>query len=211
MSVTHRRCVLMTIVCACGVAQPSRADTLVWSIAPDHSNVRILVGKSGVFSGVGHAHEVVAPAVSGTVTLDPKNLQQAEVTLTFDASALKVTGEGEPAKDVPEVQRVMLSDKVLDVANYPTIVFRSQHIDVERETGERAHLRVTGDITLHGVTRRIEAPVDVMLGSDCLTGTGTLTIRQTAFGITPVSAGLGTVKVRDEVSVSFVFTAVRSH
>jgi len=70
-------------------------------------------------------------------------------------------------------------------------------------------LRVIGDITLHGVTRRIEVPADVKLGSDRLTGTGTVMIKQTAFGITPVSAGLGTVKVRDEVSVSFTFTAIQ--
>ena len=209
MSVTRLLCLLMTLAYVCGVPHPSLAETRVWSIAPDRSTVRILVGKTGLFSGAGHTHEVVAPAVSGRVHLDPMHLEQAEVTLTFDASALKVTGKGEPAKDVPEVQRVMLSEQVLDVANYPTIVFRSQHIDVEGETGGRTHLRVTGDITLRGVTRRTEVPVDVTLGSDRLTGSGTLMIKQTAFGITPVSAGLGTVKVRDEVSVSFTFTAIR--
>src|SRR5262245_8938615 len=202
MSATRLPCLLITLGCACGVAPASLAETRTWSIAPTRSTVRILVGKSGLFSGAGHTHEVVAPAVSGTIALDRLHLQQAEVTLTFDASALKVTGQGEPATDVPEVQRVMLSDKVLDVAHYPAIVFRSRHIDVERDGDRLTRLRVIGDVTLRGVTRRIEVPVDVRIGSDVLTGTGTLTIKQTAFGITPVSAGLGTVRVRDDVSVS---------
>jgi polyisoprenoid-binding protein YceI len=193
----------------CAVPHLSRAETQVWLIAADRSTVRISVGKSGLFGGAGHTHEVVAPALSGSVQLDPGSLQRAGITLTFDASALRVTGEGEPAKDVPEVQRVMLSEKVLDVAKYPTILFQSRQIDVERDAGGQAHVRVTGDMTLHGVTRRIDVPVDVTLGRDDLTGTGTLTIKQTEFGITPVSAGLGTVKVRDEVSVSFAFTARR--
>jgi len=207
MSLTRLLCLPIIIGCVCGVPRPARAETGVWSIAPDRSNVRIDVGKSGLFSGAGHTHEVVAPAVSGKILLDPKDLRQAQVTLTFDASALKVTGKGEPAKDVPEVQRVMLSEKVLDVANYPTIVFRSQRVDAQGETGGVTRLRVTGDITLRGVTRRVEVPVDVRLESDRLTATGTLMIKQTAFGITPVTAGLGTVKVRDEVSVTFTFTA----
>ena len=207
MSLPRLVCLLMTIACVCGVPHPSRAETGVWSIAADRSSVRIAVGKSGLFSGAGHTHEVVAPTVSGKILLDPKDLRQAQITLTFDASALKVTGKGEPAKDVPEVQRVMLSEKVLDVANYPTIVFRSQHVDAQGETGGLTRLRVTGDITLRGVTRRIEVPVDVRLESARLTATGTLMIKQTAFGITPVTAGLGTVKVRDEVSVTFTFTA----
>jgi polyisoprenoid-binding protein YceI len=207
MSLTRLTCLLMTIACVCGMPHPSHAETGVWSIAADRSSVRIAVGKSGLFSGAGHTHEVVAPAVSGKILLDPKDLRQAQITLTFDASALKVTGKGEPAKDVPEVQRVMLSEKVLDVANYPTIVFRSQHVDAQAETGGLIRLRVTGDITLRGVTRRIEVPVDVRLESARLTATGTLMIKQTAFGITPVTAGLGTVKVRDEVSVTFTFTA----
>jgi polyisoprenoid-binding protein YceI len=207
MSLTRPLHFLVAVACVCGRPHPLLAEVQVWSIAPDRSAVRIYVGKSGLFSGAGHTHEVVASGLSGSVRLDPQHLEQAEVMLTFDASALKVTGEGEPAKDVPEVQRVMLSERVLDVAKYPTIVFRSQHVDVGRPAGESIHLRVVGDMTLHGVTRRIDVPVDVKLGPDRLTGTGSVIIKQTTFGIQPVSAGLGTVKVKDEVSVSFTFAA----
>jgi polyisoprenoid-binding protein YceI len=70
-------------------------------------------------------------------------------------------------------------------------------------------LRVVGDLTLHGVSRQIESPVDVNLSADRLTATGTLAVSQTQFGIKPVSAGLGTVKVKDEVTVSYTFTAHR--
>jgi polyisoprenoid-binding protein YceI len=64
-------------------------------------------------------------------------------------------------------------------------------------------------LTLHGVSRTVGGPVDVKLSGDRLTGSGTVTVKQTEFGIEPVSAGLGTVKVKDEVTVTYTFTARR--
>jgi polyisoprenoid-binding protein YceI len=110
---------------------------------------------------------------------------------------------------VPKVQETMVSERVLDVAMYPTIVFRSREIVVARRIEGQLRLRVGGTLTLHGVTRLIAGPVDVTLAADQLIGTGTLIIKQTDFGIEPVSAGLGTVKVKNEVAVSYTFTAQR--
>ena len=120
-----------------------------------------------------------------------------------------ISATDEPPTDLPEVQRTMLSDKVLDVAKYPTIAFRSRRIEIQQRRGGQLCLRVLGVLTLHGVTREIEGPVAVTLSSDRLTGTGTVIVKQTDFGIEPVSAGLGTVRVKDEVSVRYTFTAQR--
>jgi polyisoprenoid-binding protein YceI len=191
------------------LAASPAAQEQVWSIASDGSDVRIDVGRSGVFRAAGHDHEVIAPAISGRVRLDLERLEDADISLTFDASALKVTGKGEPPEDVREVQQTMLGQKVLDVAKYPTITFRSREIAVQSRKGDQVLLRVAGDLTLHGVSRRIEAPIEVRMTSNRLTGTGKAVIKQTDFGIEPVSAGLGTVKVKNEVSVSFTFLARR--
>jgi polyisoprenoid-binding protein YceI len=199
--------VLVPIIC---IWQPAiSADEQAWTIAAGDSAVRIHVGKSGVFSAAGHTHEVMAPAVSGTVRFDPQRIEQAAIELTFDARALKVSGKGEPPADVPKVQETMLSEKVLDVAKYPTIVFRSRQISVASRNGGDLRLKVAGTLTLHGVTRPVSGPVDVKVSTDRLTGSGTLTVKQTEFGIEPVSAGMGTVKVKDEVAVSYTFTAHR--
>lgn len=141
--------------------------------------------------------------------MDPQRMEQATIALSFNASALKVSGKGEPPDDVPKVQQTMLSEKVLDVAKYPTIEFRSRQIAVENRSGNHVRLGVVGDLTLHGVTRQIKGPVDVDVSAERLTASGTLIVRQTQFGIEPVSAGLGTVKVKDEVTVRYTFTARR--
>jgi polyisoprenoid-binding protein YceI len=182
-------------------------DLETFQVEPAASSITIRVGKSGLLSFAGHEHEVIAPSVGGSVALDASTVARSSVSLEFDAAALKVTGKGEPAADVPEVQRVMLSDRVLDVQRYPKITFRSLGVTLVERNSSRLRVRLNGELTLHGVTRPITVPADVQLTDDRLTADGKTTLRQTDFGIEPVTAGAGTVRVRDQVDVVFKLSA----
>jgi polyisoprenoid-binding protein YceI len=200
---------VLAVLCACAwILSPSTAaQERSWVVTPSGTEVRIQVARSGVFGFAAHNHEVIAPDLSGTIRFDEERIEQAVVELTFDATALTVTPTGEPPDDVPKVQATMLSDKVLDVARYRTITFRSRRVAVENRNAGQMRLRVAGDLTLHGVTRPIDGPVSLHLTADQLTGTGMLVIKQTAFDIKPISVGLGTVKVKDEVTINYTFAA----
>jgi polyisoprenoid-binding protein YceI len=174
------------------------------------SSVLIQVGKGGLFSFAAHDHEVAAPALAGTVVLDQTDISKSSVSLEFDATALKVTDKGKPATDVPEVQAAMLSDRVLDVPRYPKITFRSTRVSVANKAADRLTLNVAGDLTLHGTTRPVTTRVEVGLKDTVLTATGTAKIRQSDFGMKPVTAGGGTVRVKDEVDVVFQVVARRT-
>lgn len=180
-----------------------------FSVDSARTTVVLHVGRAGLFAFAGHDHEVAVPAVEGTVVLDPADVVRSRVTIQFDATAMKVTGRGEPAADVPEVQRVMLSDRVLDVQRYPTITFASRLIMLLERSPDRLVLRMQGDLTLRGTTRPVGMPIEVRLSPDAVTATGKATVRQTDFGISPVTAGAGTVKVKDEVDVVFTVIARR--
>ena len=66
---------------------------------------------------------------------DPAQPPSSSKPLTFNASALKVSAQGEPPDDVPKVQQVMLSEKVLDVAlNFLRLVDDQLH-QYGRHTG----------------------------------------------------------------------------
>lgn len=171
--------------------------------------ITIRVGKAGLFGFAGHDHEITAPVVHGRIILDAEDVSRAHVAVDFDATALHVTGRGEPADDVPEVQRVMLSERVLDVHRYPTIAFRSRRIVVGRASSDGMPLEIEGDLTLHGVTRRVTVPATVTIASDHLVAEGTTTVRQTDFGIRPVTAAAGTVRVKDRVDITFRVAARR--
>jgi polyisoprenoid-binding protein YceI len=182
------------------------------SLTIDAANSRIVVtvGRTGVFGFAGHTHEILAPRVSGRVTFDPADWQRSTVSLQFDASALRVTGKGDPPADIPQVQRVMLSDEVLDVKRFPTIAFRSRRVSATPRTPTALDLVIEGDATLHGATRPMIVHAAAALDADGMTVRGTFGLKQTEFGMVPVTAAGGTVRVKDEVQVEFVLKARRS-
>src|SRR5581483_11835832 len=89
--------------------QAAATASAVYAIDPKVSEVRIHVDKSGVFGFAGHTHEVRAPVAEGRVEVVAADLARSTVRVAFDASALRVSGEGEPKDDVPEVQKSMLT------------------------------------------------------------------------------------------------------
>ena len=195
------------ILTAAGLAVAAQTNQ-EFRVDPAATSVVVQVGRAGLFKFAGHDHEVAAPGVAGRISLDSTDPSRSRVALQFDAKALKVTGKGEPAEDVAEVQRTMLSERVLDVARYPTISFESDRVAVQQRSAGSLTLRVDGRLTLHGVTKTMTIPVAVRLNGNRMTATGEATVRQSDFGIQPVSAGGGTVRVKDEVDVMFTIVAV---
>ena len=191
------------LVLALAADRPASAAPRTYVIDAAASAVRIHVGKSGVFGFAGHTHDVLAERFEGRVEADTEDLARSSVELSFEASGLKVSAEGEPAGDVPKVQDVMSGPKVLDVTRFPAIRFRSQRISGRRVAEGVYELQVTGELSLHGVVRTVTVPVRVELAGNTLTASGKTTLGQRAFGIEPVSAGGGTVKVKNELGIEF--------
>lgn len=186
---------------------PLAAAPRTFVVDPAASSVRIHVGKSGAFSFAGHTHEVVAPALSGEVTADPGDLAASKVALTFEAAALKVLPEGEPAGDAPKVEDVMRGPKVLDAVRFPGISFKSQRVSGRDAGGGAYDLELAGEIALHGVTRPLTLPVHVEVSGDTLTASGKAVLRHDQFGMQPVSAAGGSVKVKNEIAVEYRIVA----
>jgi hypothetical protein len=155
------------------------------------SSLKILVFKSGLFSAFGHNHEIEAPLEAGAVEFSTS----PRVRLRFDARKLSVLDPDLAADKRAEVQKTMLGPEVLDASRFPEITFQSTAI----QSAGADHWKVTGDLTLHGQTHSIL--VDVALKDGHYRGSAT--IQQRSFGIEPVSAAGGTVKVKDEVKVEF--------
>jgi polyisoprenoid-binding protein YceI len=188
-------------------AAPLSAAPRTYVVDAAASSVRIHVGKSGAFSFAGHKHEVVAPALSGEVTADPADLGASRVSLTFETGALKVIPEGEPAGDPPKVEDAMRGPKVLDAARFPQVTFKAQRV-TGRETGGGAYdLELAGEIALHGVTRPLTLPVHVEVAGDTLTASGKTVLRHDQFGMQPVSAAGGSVKVKNEIEIEYRIVA----
>jgi len=124
-------------------AAPERAAT--WNVDTAHANAGFKVRHLMVSHVRGH----LGP-VTGTVFIDEQDLTRSRVDVSIDARGID---SREPKRD-----EHLRSADFLDVANHPTITFRSSR--VEAPSGARGDLRVTGDLTIRGVTHPVTLEVD---------------------------------------------------
>ncbi len=172
------------------LAAAARGETR--TIDPGRSTMTVHVFKSGVLSAFGDNHEIRAPIVSGKAG-DEGGTPRVE--LTVDARKMTVLDPELSPKKRAEVQERMLGPEVLDVANHPEIRFRSTKV----EPLGQGRWRVEGTLELRGRSAPLRFEVT---GSEGLFR-GTAALKQTAFGITPITVAGGTVRVKDEVKVEF--------
>jgi polyisoprenoid-binding protein YceI len=153
------------------------------------STVTIHVFKSGLFSAFAHNHTISAPITSGEIDTGART-----VKIGFRSADLRVLDPDVSAKDRAEVQKTMETD-VLAIQQFPEITFVSRTV----QPSDANNFKVNGDLTIHGVTKPIELPVAFASGRYM----GSVKIKQTDFGITPVKVAGGTVKVKDEIEIEF--------
>lgn len=175
--------VLMTLLLAMPLRNAAQSS-------PHQSAITIHVSKSGLFSGFAHNHIVVAPISHANI--DPAHLS-AEITVV--TKEMKVTDPEVSEKDRAEIQNTMLGPKVLDQEKYPQIQFKSSRI----EQTSAQHYRVAGTLELHGTKRDIT--LEVTGGAEHYHGATKL--KQSEFGIKPISLGGGSIKVKDELELEF--------
>ena len=96
----------------------------------------------------------------------------------------------------------MLGKQVLDAARHPFVTVNGRFLE---SRGDRTIVRAT--LHVRGAAKQIEVPVKVRGTDDQLVATGTMTLRQTEFGIEPFSVLGGALVVRDELSLEFSITA----
>jgi polyisoprenoid-binding protein YceI len=203
-----KRAIILTGILVCALtARTSTAEVRRFVLDPARSALTVRTGRGGLFSFAGHEHVIVASEVSGEIRADAASLASSSVSLTIDTASLKVQAEGEPAEDVPKVQSRMAGPELLDVARFPEIAFRSGGVSGKEGANGSFDLVVSGDLSLHGVTRPSSFQVHVEVSGTTLTATGRSTLRQSAFGLVPVSVA-GVVKVKDDVVVDYKFVGI---
>jgi polyisoprenoid-binding protein YceI len=196
---------LICVLTLAGSLTAAAAGSRTFNVDTARSKALIDVGKAGAFSFAGHTHEVEAPLTSGVVHFDSDDVSKSDLRLQFNAAAMKVTGKGEPPGDVPKVTEAMLGEQVLDVKKYPSITFESTAVS-GRGSASSLDLQITGNLTIRGTTKPVRSIASAKIEGDTLTATGKFAIKQTDFGIKPISVG-GVVKVKDELAINFTIVA----
>lgn len=124
-------------------AQPQLQPATTWNIDPVHSVAEFKVkhmmisNVKGQFTGI-----------SGVLTLDEADVARSRVEATIDAASINTRDSQRDAH--------LQSAEFFDVTKFPTLSFRST--SVSRKTA--GLLAVEGDLTIHGVTRRVMFSVE---------------------------------------------------
>ena len=163
------------------------------AIDPAASHLTVKVWKTGLFSAFAHNHDISAPIASGTV----REGDGASVKFRVDAREMRVLDPEASESTRAEVQKNMLSAEVLDTQRYAEIAFESTVIASDKS----GVCEVSGNLTLHGQTHSVQVTVKQVGAGGRYEGGAKL--KQTAFGIQPISIGGGAVKVKDEVDIAF--------
>ncbi len=124
------------------LAVSAGATITTWQIDPQHTAAGFAV-KHLMISTVRGQFK----GVTGTVNWEDQDISKSTVDITIDANTVDTS---EPKRDAD-----LKSDKFFEVAKYPTITFKSKKI----EQVSAGKLKITGDLTIHGVTK--EAVLDV--------------------------------------------------
>jgi polyisoprenoid-binding protein YceI len=189
-SVRRYRTFCSIVLLFVGVASPLLVAQAAGLMDAEHSTMTVHVYRSGLFSFAGDNHEIQAPIAAGTVDEAARTVE-----FTVDVRRMRVLDPNLSADKRSQVQEKMLSSDVLDPDRYPEIKFRSTKVELK---GGHA-LSVSGNLTLHGQMRRL----NVSVVSSQRRYRGSATLKQTEFGIKPISIAGGAIKVKDEVRIDF--------
>ena len=120
-----------------------KTTTTTWNIDPVHTAAEFKVKHMMVSNVKGHF-----TAVKGVLTLDTNALTNSHVEASIDAASINTR---DPQRDTH-----LQSADFFDVEKFPTLSFKSTQIDCisDRE------LAVAGDLTIHGVTRKVVFTVE---------------------------------------------------
>jgi polyisoprenoid-binding protein YceI len=144
-----------------------------WVIDPDHSVAAFAVRHMMVSNVHGQFNKI-----SGTIRFDPSDIGHSSVEAEIDASGI-YTG-------IPKRDEHLRSPDFFDVEKHPQIFFKSTRV----EPGSGNRFGLTGNLTIHGVTRPIVFDVEYLgpvkgteEGETCVGFTATTAINREQYDI----------------------------
>lgn len=158
-----------------------------WKIDPNHSAAQFSVRHLGISTVRGEFRKV-----TGGANYDPSDPGKTSLEATIDATTVDTRVEMRD-KD-------LRSPNFLDVEKYPATTFKSKRT----ESAGAGKLKITGDLTIHGVTKEVvldvdgpTAPVKDPRGNLHMGASATTKVSRKDFGVNGAPAMAG-----DEVSIT---------
>ena len=175
------------------LALPAAAAPSQWQIDSQHASAQFAVKHLMISTVRGEFH-----GVTGAVNWDDKDITKSTIDVTIDTTTVDTR---EPKRNAH-----LKSPDFFDVAKYPTMTFKSKKI----EQATAGKLKVTGDLTIHGVTKEVvldvegpTAPIKDPWGNTRVALNATASVNRQDFGVKwNASMDGGGVVVGDNVNIT---------
>ena len=170
------------------IASAAFADSRTYTVKPGDKSVAEFHAEDSYDAFDGSTNRV-----TGTIVADPAKVSAASVSLTVDMNSLD-TGVGLRNKEMRE--------RYLQTPRFPDATFKSKSVEGPESIAANApaDIKITGEFTLHGVTKTMTIPVRVVLIPDGrIHATSHFAVHMPDFGINVPKNVL--VTVNDEVPV----------
>ena len=178
---------LLILTAALALTASAAAQATTWQIDPNHTAAQFSVRHLGISTVRG-----AFTKVSGSVTYDPANPGKTLIDVTIDTSSVDTR--------VERRDNDLRSPNFFDAAKFPTLTFKSKHT----EANGAGRLKVTGDLTIHGVTKEVvlevEGPSETMKdprGNQHMGASASTKINRQDFGVSADSGMVG-----DEIPIT---------
>ncbi len=155
----------------------------------------------GLLSFMAHSPTFTVRGFEGELRWRPDAAEPARLVITVRADSLDLLDKVRPA-DRAEIEDRMRRE-VLEVAAHPTIQFESNEIRTDAVAADRYRLGIRGTLSLHGVANPEAIEAELHRFHDGVRLVGEFPLWLSAYRIRPVTAVGGSIRLQDQLRVSF--------
>lgn len=160
---------------------------------------------TGMLSVFGHNPTIAIRDYDGEIQFTPDTVADASVRFAVRTGTMDVVDEMKN-DDRKKLEQTMY-EQVLEVSRFPTATFESKQLTVQKQSNELWQAHVTGELNFHGASQNLSFDARVTNMGTMLRVAGSFPLRQSDYGIKPVSFAGGALRLKDELKFNFELVA----
>ena len=173
---------------------------------PGRSQFTVQTFAAGMLSFLGHSPKFAVRDFTGGVTFEGGRASGMGLQLAVKADSLQLVDAVSDA-DRRDIEETMRRD-VLATAGHPRITYEAAKVAADAVSPGRYRLRIGGRLALRGVTRPHPVDAELLVFDDGIRLRGETALRLSDYRIRPVTAVGGTIRLQDELKLSFDVTGI---
>lgn len=176
-----------------------------YRIDAERGNFTVQAFAEGMLSFMGHNPTFAVRRYGGEIQFAGGDKQVESMLVVAEAESLSLR-DNVSEKDRAEIENTMRNE-VLETGNFSEISFVSKDVSIREMSSGKFSVTASGVLSLHGATlpKNINAVAEINNGN--LRANGEFSLRQSDFNIGQFKALGGTLKVKDEVKITFDIAA----